>query len=140
MVLGNPLFLTHDRTLNFFGTYPDYGVAIANNRLRAVHLGIEAETSSEWKLKGLFTYSSNFGTYAGLYNGRFQWDGVAVDTDYEYVFRPAMSQLYSVIELEKDVVWKNKPWGVRIRMAFDTGDLYNALGAELSFRYRLITN
>lgn len=140
MVIGNPLFLTHERTLNFLAPYPDYAVAVANNRLRAVHLGVEAETVSEWKMKGLFTYSSNFGTYSGLYNGRFQWDGVALDTDYEYVFRPAKSQFYSVMELEKEVIWKEKPWGMRIRLAFDTGDLYNAMGAELSLRYHLTAN
>ena len=140
MVLGNPLFLTHERTLNFFGPYPDYAVAIANNRLRAVHLGLEAQTSSDWKLKGLFTYSSNFGTYAGLYNGRFQWDGVAVDTDYQYVFRPAQDQFYSALDVEKDQLWNDKPWGLRLRLALDAGDLYSSFGAEVSLRYRMHTN
>jgi len=140
MILSNPLFLTYQRTLNFFATYPDYAVSVANNRLRAVHLGIEAISRSGIEIKGLFTYSSNFGIYSGLYQGRFGWDGAATDPNFEYVFRPAQHQFYSLIELSKDQFWNDKPWGARIRLAVDHGDLYNAFGFELLVHYQIMSN
>ena len=140
LVIGNPLFLTHERTFNFFGTQPLYDNAVSNNRIRAIHAGFEGVTSGGVKLRGLFTYTSNFGTYSGLYQGRFRWNGAALDQDFEYVFRPAQDQFYFLIELGKDEILKKKPWGVRVRLALDQGDLYNAVGMEMSVSYLLMKN
>ncbi len=135
--IGNPLFLTYDRTLNFFDTYADYGVAIANNRLRAVHLGINGWLNSKLDFNGLFTYTQNFGSYAGLYEGRFAWNGVIDDPDFDYVFRPMREQFYTQIKFIYKDVFKQLPVSFQVRIAYDFGDLYNLFGSEFSISYKL---
>lgn len=137
-VMGNPLFLTYKYTLNFMNPYPDYGVAIANNRISAMHLGLEGKLSDKITYKGLFTYSKNFGTYAGVYEGRFNWAGITTDPNFDYVYLPALKQFYSAIQL----LWKNpfKKEGLNFetKLAFDKGELYDALGIQLSVSYSLL--
>ncbi|KOF03979.1 hypothetical protein OB69_02950 [Roseivirga seohaensis subsp. aquiponti] len=136
-VIGNPLILTYQHTLNFLAPYPDYGVAIANNRLTAFHLGLEGNFNSKITYKGLFTYSKNFGTYAGLYEGRFNWGGIDRDPNFEYVFRPARKQWYTSVEVNYNKAFNVEPLSLNIRLASDFGQLYNASGFELSLSYRL---
>lgn len=136
-VIGNPLILTYQHTLNFLDPYPDYGVAIANNRLTAFNLGLEGNFSSKITYKGLFTYSKNFGTYAGLYEGRFNWGGIDRDPNFEYVFRPARKQWYTSVEVNYNKAFNVEPLSLNIRLASDFGQLYNASGFELSLSYRL---
>lgn len=132
-VIGNPLFLTYQRTLNFFDVYPDYEVAIANNRIWAFHSGFDGFIKSNLSYKVLFTYSRNSGTYAGLYEGRFSWEGVRTDPDFEYVFLPVQEQFYSSVYLKYEI---NKlPMAIELRLAHDFGDLYQLFGGELSFKY-----
>jgi hypothetical protein len=139
-VMGNPLFLTYKYTLNFLNPYPDYGVAIANNRISAVHLGLEGKLSDKITYKGLFTYSKNFGTYAGVYEGRFNWAGITTDPKFDYAFLPALSQFYSAIQLQ----WKNpfnkEGLSFETKLAFDKGELYDALGIQLSVSYSLLNH
>ena len=136
-VIGNPLFLTYQRTLNFFDIYPDYGVAIANNRIRAVHLGLEGELGQGLDYRMLMTYTSNSGTYAGQYGGRFNWEGVNSGGPFTYVFRPAQSQYYTMVEVKKRGILANKAMDLLIRLAIDTGELYDNAGAEVMLTYRL---
>ncbi|WP_170827469.1 capsule assembly Wzi family protein [Roseivirga sp. 4D4] len=136
-VIGNPLFLTHERVQEFLGSFPDYTVSIASNRLRAVHLGFRGKVSSKLGYEGLFTYTQNFGTYAGLYEGRFEWDGIINDTSFDYVFRPMREQFYSQVKLVYENVFDDMPIHLGIRLAYDFGDLYNLFGSEISFVYNL---
>ena len=136
-VIGNPLILTYRRTLEFLNPYPDYGVAIANNRISALHLGFEGSFSKKIEFKGLVTFSENFGTYAGLYEGRFNWAGIDSNPNFEYVFLPARSQTYMSLEINYSKAFNIKPLDLGLRLAFDFGELYDASGAELSIGYRL---
>lgn len=136
-VIGNPLFLTYQRTLNFFERYPDYGVAIASNRIRAVHFGVNGWLGSRLEFNGLFTYSQNFGTYAGVYEGRFAWNGVVDDPNFKYVFRSMREQFYTQIKLNYLNAFKSIPVSFELRLAYDFGDLYNLFGAEFSIIYNL---
>lgn len=137
-VMGNPLFLTYQHTLNFMAPYPDYGVAISNNRISAVHFGIEGMFSDKITYKGLFTYSKNFGTYAGLYEGRFNWGGITNNPNFEYVFLPALRQFYSMIELNYEKLFKQEGLSMNTRLAFDSGELYNALGIQVGVSYTFL--
>jgi hypothetical protein len=136
--IGSPLFLTYERTLNFFDAYPDYGVAIANNRIRAIHLGLSGQINPKMGYDGLFTYTQNFGTYAGLYEGRFAWNGVIDDPNFDYVFRPMREQFYTQIKLKYVDAFNTLPVSFQLRLAYDFGDLYNLFGAEFSISYNLI--
>jgi len=136
-VIGNPLFLTHERTQNFFAPFPNYNVSIASNRIRAVHLGLRGELSQKLDYEGLFTYTQNFGTYAGLYDGRFAWDGITNDANFDYVFRPVRGQFYSQVKLAYKNAFNNLPVHLNLRLTYDFGDLYNAFGTEFSVVYHL---
>lgn len=139
-VVGNPLFLTHQRTLGFLENYPDYGVAIANNRIRAVHFAMEGWLGTHLNYSGQFTYSQNFGTYAGLYEGRFAWSGIVNDPNFEYVFRPMQEQIYSSIDLSYDDFSQELPIRLNLRLAYDFGDFYEALGTEVSIAFIFNSN
>ncbi|OEK06749.1 capsule assembly Wzi family protein [Roseivirga misakiensis] len=137
MVIGNPLFLTYARTLNFFEVYSNHGVAIANNRLWALNLGVSGALTKSIDLKWLFTYSRNFGSYAGLYDGRFSWNGILSDPDFDYPFRPEQTQFYSVIELGIKNIGPTQRGILNIKIAQDFGDMYDLFGLELSYNHRI---
>ena len=137
-VIGNPLILTYEHTLNFFDPYPDYGVAIANNRISALHFGIEGAFSEKLKYKGLITFSRNGGTYAGLYEGRFNWAGIDSNPNFEYVFLPDRKQTYSSFELNYNEAFNLKQLELNLRMALDFGELYNNYGFEFSMGYTFL--
>jgi hypothetical protein len=139
-VMGNPLFLTYKYTLNFMDPYPDYGVAISNNRISAVHLGIEGMLSDKITYKGLFTYSKNFGIYAGLYEGRFNWGGITSDPNFDYVFLPALKQFYSVVELKWHNLLNRDGLSFETKLAYDNGELYKALGIQFAVSYSLLNH
>ncbi len=136
-VIGNPLFLTHERTLNFFDPYPNYGVSIANNRIWAIHGGLEGALLEWLDFKGLFTYSRNFGTYSGLYEGRFEWNGIVNNPDFQYPFRPEQSQFYTLLEFTTKDLGKSGNTNINVHFAYDFGDMYNLFGMNVKFSYRI---
>jgi len=136
-VIGNPLFLTYRRTLNFLDPYQNYGVSIANNRLSAIHFGLNGYLGKKLSYKTQFTFTRNFGTYAGLHEGRFNWQGVTTDPDFQYAFRPVQEQMYSLIDLEYFFDNLKTPMKINVKMAYDFGDLYSNFGSELSVTYVL---
>lgn len=137
LVMGNPLFLTHARTLNFLAAYPDNETSIANNRIRSFHLGIQGNLVTGLAYRGLFTYTENFGTYAGLYDGRFSWDGILSDPGFDYPFRPVRIQKYMMLELIYEKPFKRVPLNFKLQLARDFGDLYTSSGVSLSVHYEL---
>lgn len=138
LILGNPLFLTHDRTLNFLDAYPDYQTSVANNRIKSFHLGIEGNIKKRLSYRGLFTYTENFGTYAGLYEGRFSWDGIAGNPNFDYEFRPGRIQKYMMLELKYEKPFRKMPISFKLQLARDFGDLYEASGVSFSMHYEFI--
>lgn len=136
-IISNPLFLTYNRSAKFLGQFPDYGVQIVNNRLKAYHLGIEIEPSEKLYLKTMVTYSINYGTYAGLYEGRFAWNGIKIDPDFDYVFRGGKKQFYSLVEVSLRGVLFQSAVTYKAIFAADTGELYDNLGVELSIQFML---
>jgi hypothetical protein len=140
LVLGNPFFLTHAHTLNFLSPYPDHQTSIANNRLRAFHMGVEGNLLKGLAYRVLFSYTRNFGTYAGLYDGRFNWGGIATDPDFEYPFRNGPTQKYTLLEITYEKPFNNVPLDLELRLARDYGDLYNASGLSFQINYSLMKN
>lgn len=137
MVIGNPLFLTYDRTLNYFDPYPRYEEAVTNNRISGIHLGLEGSFSSNLNYRLILTYSKNFGTYAGLYEGRFEWEGIATDPDFDYVFLDGKTQFYSLFQLNYGLNIFNQNARLYGMFAFDSGELYSNYGAELGIEFVL---
>lgn len=138
LTLGNPLFLTHGRTLNFLDPYPAYQTSIANNRVRSFHVGIAGNVKKGLSYRGLVTYTENFGTYAGLYQGRFNWGGIAVDPNFDYEFRPGRIQKYMMLELRYEKPFQKIPISLKLQLARDFGELYEASGVSFSVHYEFI--
>ena len=132
-IIGNPLFIERDLSDIYFGTIPDYEVAIVNNRIRAYHLGIEFD-SWGWNWRFLGTYTRNFGTYGGLYEGRFAWEGIQTDSDFEYTFLPRRDQTYFLLE-SKSRPFKNKKVHLGLSLTLDSGQITNNFGFGASLSY-----
>lgn len=133
--LGNALFLTYDWTRNFLDYYPDYNVMFSNNRINAFTIGVKGALSSIIDYKLQVVYSQNYGTYAGLYDGRYNWGGVAISPGFDYVFSGGKDQYYSLLDLKFKRPFKSHPIDVGVKVAFDTGELYSNVGGELTFSY-----
>lgn len=131
--IGNPLFT--ERTLGrfYFGDFEDYGVAIVNNRIQAVHVGVSGRYR-DIKLRMLATFSQNFGTYSGLYEGRFSWEGIQTDPNFEYVFLSAPKQNYFMAEAEFRP-FRDKHINVSTTLAIDSGEMTNNFGGQLAVSY-----
>ncbi len=134
-VIGNPLFIDRALSQYYFGIIPDYEVAIVNNRIQAIHLGLIGSLNSiNYKL--LSTFSMNYGTYAGLYEGRFSWEGVWTNPDFEYVFKDPLFQSNFLLELTDTPFKQNENFELRMRMAADFGDISNNFGLEVAIAYK----
>lgn len=138
-IISNPLFLTYSRAINFLGTFPNYQNEIINNRIRSYHIGMSFVPTDKFSIRTMFTYTENYGTYAGLYEGRFQWEGVILDSDFDYVFRNGKNQFYSLIEGQFETVLLKQPAKIKGLLAFDTGELYTNSGIELAVEFMLKT-
>ena len=95
------------------------------------------EPNDRLKLKLMLTYSKNYGTYAGLYEGRFAWNGIQTNPNFEYVFLGGKSQFYSLLEAKYKTTLFKKPVTFKGMLAVDRGELYNNSGIELAVEYML---
>lgn len=136
-VLSNPLFLTYDWALNFLPIFPNYSNQVVNNRINAFHIGAIIQANEKLSIRSMFTYSINYGTYAGLYQGRFAWNGIQTNPNFEYVFLGGKSQFYSLLEAKYKTTLLKKPVTFKGMLAVDRGELYNNSGIELAVEYML---
>lgn len=129
-VMGNSLFTTHERAMNYFGGIDNYNVSIVNNRIRAHHLGVSGSFYKDSSYKLLATYTENYGTHAGLYNGRYQWDYKGED----YLFYHGMKQWYLMFEFNSKLHF-NKNIEVQTAFGADVGDMTNNFGVLLGLKW-----
>ena len=131
--IGSPLFI--DRALSefYFGLIPDYEVAIVNNRINSFHIGLSGQYK-DIDFRFLSTFTKNFGTYAGLYEGRFAWNGIQTNPNFEYTFLEPLKQAYFLLEVASQP-FKNKDIDVTMSMAYDRGEITDNLGVSLSLAY-----
>ena len=136
-ILSNPLFLTYNWALNFLSPFPNYSNQVINNRLNAFHFGADVELSTKLKVRSMMTFTINKGTYAGLYEGRFAWEGIQTDPDFDYVFLGGKNQFYSLIDLCYESLLLKQPVNFKAMFAFDTGQLYTNAGLEFGVEFML---
>lgn len=137
LIMGNPLFLTTDWTSLFMDNLPAYGVNIVSNRTQAWNLSARGELSKSIFYITRFTYSMNWGTYAGLFDGRYNWGGIVSDPNFKYAFRGGRQQIYSYMGLNFERPFADYPFNFRIIFAHDFGELYQNTGLELAMSYIL---
>jgi len=133
-VIGSPLFI--DRSLGefYFDDFRDYGVSIINNRIQSLNLGLAGRIKSV-DFKFATTLTKNFGTYAGLYEGRFKWEGIQTDPNFEYIFKTPLHQTYFMLELKNRPFKRNQNIAAMLKIGFDTGEITNNFGMQLGFSY-----
>jgi capsule assembly protein Wzi len=138
-VIGSPLFTTYKRTLNYLDPYSKYDVSFSNNRVKGFHLGITGAVSKAVDYRILFTHTRNYGTHAGLYEGRYNWGGVSENPSFEYVFKDGPIQNYSLLELKFNKLFKTIPINAKVMMAYDFGDFYDNFASEISLNYEFLS-
>jgi len=131
--IGSPLFIDRALSQFYFGIIPDYEVAIVNNRIKSFHLGISGQYK-ELDFRLLSTFTQNYGTYAGLYEGRFEWNGIQTDPNFEYTFLEPLKQAYFLLEVGSKP-FKNQNIDATMSIAYDRGQITDNLGVSLSLAY-----
>jgi hypothetical protein len=132
-VIGNSLFTTNQQGINFFGAINNHGVAIINNRIKAHHFGISGQPSENISYKFLATFSKNYGTHAGLYNGRHNWDYQGTD----YIFNPPLRQFNFLLETRTKIpLIENLEASAAV--AADVGEMSNNIGFILGLKFSMI--
>ncbi len=133
-VIGNPLFIDRELGQYYFENIPDYGVSIINNRINAFHLGIEGNIKSV-AFQLMSTFSKNYGTYAGLYEGRYNWEGIQRDPDFEYFFRDGLNQAYFLLRLMGKPFPKQRNLELAINFGLDYGEISRNVGFGFTLNY-----
>lgn len=136
-IIGNPLFLTRQRATSYFSDISKLNnrddVEIVNNRIVAHHIGMKGFISKKLQYKTLFTYSKNFGSYAGLNNGRFKWESIE-NPELEYIFKPALKQFYFLAEVTIDS-FLHKNLQLKTAAGLDTGEMTKNTGILLTLQW-----
>lgn len=132
-VIGNPFFIDRALSQFYFGFIPDYEVAIVNNRITSFHVGVSGQYKTV-NFRFLSTYTKNFGTYAGLYEGRFAWNGIQTDPNFEYTFLEPLKQFYFLLDVGAQP-FKNKNIDATMSIAYDRGQITDNIGVSLSIAY-----
>lgn len=133
-VIGNPLLITKEKAVEWGVALSKYDSAfkIINNRVTAVHIGIKGNLKSNFEYRLLATFTKNYGTYLGLYEGG--WRGVFTNPHYAYTFNPPLKQNYFLLEINKRV--KDK-WNFLLSTALDSGEMTNNFGIMLGACYNI---
>jgi hypothetical protein len=136
-ILGNPLLLTRNRLLQFVENIPAFrnGEATANNRIIGHHLGLQGQLGSQkFRYKTLTTYTRNFGTYAGLNDGRYEWASREPGYEnYPYTFKSSRYQMYTLAEATYQL-GTILPLQILTSAAYDFGELYHNFTLMIGIR------
>ena len=119
-VIGNPLFTLGSNSSN--------QLYIVNNRIRAHHIGLSGNISSQIDYKLLITFSTNYGTYDDNY-----W---SKEKNKLYQFEGGLKQISALLQFDFSNVWDNLD--IRISYAIDRGKLMeDSDGLLVSLNYNL---
>lgn len=140
LVLGNPLLLTYNRTLQFWDSYNNYGVQIVNNRLLAHHMAMTGFLGEKWRYDLMLTLCKNYGTYTANHGGRFEWSDLNPNFDpRNNPFHHIPKQVHSFLRLTHDLAttMKKHKLMASLSVAFDHGDMYTSAGLLGSIKYTM---
>ena len=130
-VMGTPLFSTKSQLSRFYedGSKALNGPTILNNRVRAIHLGVEGNLHPRMNYKFMATYSINYGNYSGAYTSGINWKKIE---DYFYV--NGKKQYYFLYETNYQ--FKNPHWSANAALGVDVGEMTNNVGLMLGVKWR----
>jgi hypothetical protein len=132
-IIGTSLFTTAPELKRMTGMDPD-GPYVVNNRILAHHFGISGYLRRNVDYRIMLTYTRNKGAWQE-YGGRFLWEGIALDPDYDWFWKGDKSQWFTLFETNYTFPGLQ---GFRFKtaVAFDFGDLDTNFGAMLGITYR----
>lgn len=136
-ILGNSLLLSRLRAIQFLSDIPEFqfNEASVNNRIITHHIGLSGKLSKYVKYRLLTTYTNNFGTYAGLNDGRFNWASQEPGyEDYAYAFKSSRYQCYTLLENEFSLNLSS-PLSAITSLGYDFGDLYHNFSIMIGIRF-----
>lgn len=131
--LGSPLILTKDVTSYFDEGLNDFGAKFTSNRVDAHNIGCIVSWRENLSFKLFSTFSKNYGTYAGLNNGRYSWAS-KIDPNYHYQWEKPFKQQYYMIETS----YKHKAlpaYDWLLTLGLDRGDEYQSFGFLFGITY-----
>ncbi len=132
-IIGTSLFTTIPELRRMTGVEPE-GSYIVNNRILAHHFGICGYFFKNLDYRMMVTYTVNKGAWQE-YGGRFQWEGIALDPNYEWFWKGDKTQWYTLFETNYAIPGLD---GFRFKtgIAFDFGDLDQNFGLLLGISYQ----
>jgi len=128
--LGTPLFYTQNRTSATGGlSFSDTERFFVNNRVKAFHFGISGWLNQRVRYRLLETLSVNYGTYSGLYGGRYSWD-----EQENYFFKGGKRQNYFLAELTYHL--QVIPMEATLAVGNDSGGIFESTAAQIGVSMR----
>lgn len=130
MNMGTAVYHTADKVKRYADSW-EYNdqVFFYNNRVNGFHIGVQGRLNSCLQYRIKSTYTINKGTYGEEFRGRYSWQRTE-----DYFFSSSKKQVYSLVELDWNMPWINN-LSLKGKLAFDTGQLYNSVGGQLSLTY-----
>jgi hypothetical protein len=141
-IIGSPLFHTQPQMLRFAGSMIDDPMHyVVNNRVEAHHLAFKGQLIRNLYYRIKFTYTRNWGSWQEYRDsipladgGRYKWQGVKVDPNYQWYYKGIKKECYTLFELNYYLP-SNPRFSVQASMAWDFGDITNNFGGMFGFKY-----
>jgi hypothetical protein len=136
-ILGMSIFHTKPQMLKYSGVKIK-GEYFVNNRVKAHNFGFEGKITPQISYWAKITYTSNYGSWQG-YEGRYKWEGIATDPDFEWYYKESKTQWYSLFEIDYHL---NRVKGLSLQAAisYDFGQIIHNFGGLLGIKYSGLVN
>jgi hypothetical protein len=131
-IMGTSIFHTQPQMLRYTGMEIP-GEYVVNNRVKAHHIGFEGEITPRISYWTKVTYTRNYGAWQE-YEGRYRWDGIIHDPDFEWYYKGTKTQWYSLFEINYHLT-KVKGLSFQAAMAYDFGQIIHNFGGHIGIRY-----
>ncbi len=132
--IGTSLVLSKHVMKGINGNFNDgYDYFFVSNRVKAHHVAFKGAISKSLTYRAKFTYSVNYGSYAGENKGRFEW-GSKEDPAYynSYYFKEGLNEFYTFLELNYSPFKRNSGYFIT-SVAYDFGEMYHNFGILFGF-------
>lgn len=129
--MGTPLFHTYSMVKAYAPNWTpnNHGIFI-NNRVRALHLGLQGDVTTRLDYIFKLTMTANYGHWAEKYRSRYSWELTP-----NYFFGESKYQHHSYLKLNyRD--WMIEKLNITGAIGYDFGELYNSFGVNIGIEYR----
>lgn len=128
--MGTPLYHSIETVDSYKAGSMNNHLKFINNRVNAIHLGLEGNISNNISYLFKSTYTINKGSYAEEFAYRYSWERTS-----NYFYQKSKMQYYTMCT----IVWQMKAvsgMSLSGTMAYDFGELYDSFGGRIGLVYR----